>query len=59
MTESLIDLIYTTNPEVFLQAGCKEAGISDHSIIFGEMDVGMVRSEQMFWGSDASGNVTQ
>ena len=48
MSESLIDLMYTTNPEVFLQSGCREAGISDHNIIFGEMDVEIARSEQFF-----------
>ena len=48
MSESLIDLMYTTNPEEFLQSGCKEAGISDHNIIFWEMDVGIARPEQIF-----------
>ena len=38
----------TTNPEVFLQSGCREADINDHNIIFGEMNVEIARSEQFF-----------
>ena len=37
-TESMIDLLYTTNPEMFDRMVCHDLGISDHSLILGAIN---------------------
>ena len=34
---SLIDLLFTSVPELFIMTGCKEVGVSDHEMIYGEL----------------------
>jgi hypothetical protein len=36
---SMIDLLYTTNPELFDQVVCHELGISNHNLILGVLHV--------------------
>ena len=36
-SSSLIDLLFTTVPELFNRSGCEELGISDHEMIYCEL----------------------
>ena len=36
---TMIDLLFTTIPESFKWVGCKEAGTSDHEMIYKELNL--------------------
>ena len=40
---SLIDLFFTSDPDLVRDVGCEEFGLSDHGMIFGALDIKVVR----------------
>ena len=45
-TETQIDLLFTTNPDLIAYSRCRELGLSDHNMIYGMLGEGVGRKQQ-------------
>ena len=45
-SESMIDLMFTSEPEVLRSVGCEEVGLSDHGLIYGILDTSVQKQQQ-------------
>ena len=45
-TESLIDLLFTTDSDLIVHFGHSELGLSDHNLIYGILSQGVIKQKQ-------------